>query len=671
MRMTIAQKLALGTASVLLLMTLSAGVAYYKITELNQSLTSVTDRAFPAVTACNDLLNGLNHSVASLRGYILLGSDPRQAEFFAGERLRAWETIEPAAAKLAGLYEQSDGEAKRQLVVVQSNLNLLRQSQQEVEELAHRTENIAAYQQLRSTAIPHVEQLIGLATAIMDADATADATDERRVLLRALADFRSSLGRSLASVQAFLIAGDARFKQEFETHWRVNQLAMSQIDTQSPLLSDAQRSDWDRARLLNTEVEPVLREIDREREKPDWNRASFLVESQTAPRAALIRTALEDLKRIANTQMLADRERLDAASAAVVVTLVTATLLALVVGATISILLSRKIVASVKQLVAAVQAVTSGDLTEQAVHVVSDDEIGQLTSGFNNMVQSLRGLLAEAATMSNEAATASHQIATSSQQQVASLNQTATSLNQITTAVEEFKSTMLEFSDRARAVQAAADETTKLSAGGRSLTQESASRIEQVRENSRAAGRSVLGLSEQMQRIGEITATVNEIAEQTKLLALNASIEAARAGDDGRGFAVVATQVRELANQSKQSAVRIESLISDAQRSMHEVAGKIEEGSHLSDGATGMVRQMTQSFEEIARAVEQTRDAMVQISTAAGEQELGISELASSITEIDSGSKESLAAAEQTQQSIFAIDQRIRALNLAVARFKT
>jgi methyl-accepting chemotaxis protein len=174
-----------------------------------------------------------------------------------------------------------------------------------------------------------------------------------------------------------------------------------------------------------------------------------------------------------------------------------------------------------------------------------------------------------------------------------------------------------------------------------------------------------------MQQIGEITATVNEIAEQTKLLALNASIEAARAGEEGRGFAVVATQVRELANQSKEAARRIELLIGNTQKSMQDVVAKIEDGSRLSSDSVESVQQMAQAFEEIASAIEQTRDAMSQINTGARQQEEGIAELVSSITEIDSGSRESVAAAEQTQKAIVAIDHRLQSLNTSIARFKT
>lgn len=332
--------------------------------------------------------------------------------------------------------------------------------------------------------------------------------------------------------------------------------------------------------------------------------------------------------------------------------------------------LGRVLTAPLVNMVYTTDAIARGDLTQPSL-IEGHDEVGRLAAAFNKMVSSLKAILIETKALTNEIATASNEIATGAQQQLASLNETATSLNEITTTAEEFKATMQEFADRSRAVQEAADDTARQSSDGRQLSKDSASRIGQVRSNAQTAGESVLSLSEQMQRIGEITASVNEVAEQTKLLALNASIEAARAGEDGRGFAVVATQVRELANQSKESANRIESLISETQKSMQDVVSRIEEGSRLSEDSVVSVKQMSSAFEQIADAIEQTNEAMSQINTGARQQEQGIAELVSSITEIDAGSKEAVAAAEQTQKSLVAINQRIQSLNETIGRFQT
>ncbi len=265
---------------------------------------------------------------------------------------------------------------------------------------------------------------------------------------------------------------------------------------------------------------------------------------------------------------------------------------------------------------------------------------------------------------------ASQEINAASQQQLTSLNESVASLNQISSTAEEFKATIQEFADRARSVQEAAGETAKQASEGRTLAQQSAERTDAVREGARAAGETVLQFTDQMQRITEITDTVNEIAGQTKLLALNASIEAARAGEEGKGFAVVATQVRELANQSKAAASNIASLLSDTQTSLQSVVDRIEQGSGQSDETATMVRTMADRFEGIVAAFDQTADAMTQIAGGAQQQEGSIAELVAGLTQIENASKETSASAEQTQKSITDIDQQIGTLNETMQKFK-
>lgn len=550
MKLTIGKKLALGFAAVILLMVISSAIAYYRITTLSDQVTTLVDNEFQTVRAVDEMLNGLNGTLAALRGYMLLGDDPGQAKFFQDERASSWNDIDTAMKRVRDAYEKTTDDGDRQnFRIVSDNLEPLREAQGKVEK-----------------------------------------------------------------------AAEESFESANET---------------------------------------------------DTAKAEYLKDTNAVDKANKIRTALRELKKKALARVSDDGDEMTATANTVKTTLIVATLIAIVIAGVVAVVISRKIVVGVRALLGRVEAVSEGDLTGDTTGVDSADEVGQLAAGFNKMVSSLRRLLSEARTMTGEVASSSSEIATGAQQQLSSLNQTATSLNEITTTAEEFKATMQEFADRARAVQEAADETTKRTGEGRTLTQESSARIEQVLANSKKAGESVLSLSQQMQRIGEITATVNEIAEQTKLLALNASIEAARAGEDGRGFAVVATQVRELANQSKESAARIESLISNTQKSMQDVANTTQEGSRLSEDSVESVRQMASAFKEIAEAIDQTREAMSQINTGAKQQEEGITELVSSITEIDSASKESVAAAEQTQKSIVAIDQRIQSLSKTVSRFKT
>lgn len=405
-------------------------------------------------------------------------------------------------------------------------------------------------------------------------------------------------------------------------------------------------------------------------ENRDLSEATTLMENFSVPKSREMRAATEELRDQASRRMNLSLEELERYRASAKWILLSSTILALILGSVVATKLTNSLSSTLRSLLSGVRMVAAGNLLQPELEVQTSDEVGDLTIGFNQMVSSLRSILRETGLTTKEISAASGQINTGAQQQLTSLNETAASLNEITTTAEEFKATMQEFADRAKAVHEAADETARRASEGLSLSRESTSRIEKVRENALSSASSVVHLAEQMQRIGEITASVNEIAEQTKLLALNASIEAARAGEEGRGFAVVAMQVRELANQSKDAAGRIEGLITQTQKSVQTVVTRIEEGGRLSDDSTNNVRSVSTAFEEIVKALDQTRQAMAQINTGARQQELGIAELVSSIVEIDAASKESVAAAEQTRQALQAIDSRLQTLDDLVSQFK-
>jgi methyl-accepting chemotaxis protein len=511
---------------------------------------------------------------------------------------------------------------------------------------------------------------------------TERMTAEAIPALRATNVMLISLNRSTSALRGYLLLGrDPAREREYTQEWESANADLESVMVRLKEFFEQSAEADDRVNFRTIqdtlpgflEAQAAIRNSVQpdEAQTREITRAVQLLEVESLPRVEKLRLSLEALRDSADERVGEERSNLMAAREVARWTIVGGTLSAIFLGCLIAWLLSRKFVAMVQDLVEGVQAIAAGDLTGSALPVRSNDEIGNLAQGFNQMVASLRTLLADAAGTSREVVVGTSEIASGAQQQLTSLNETSSSLNEITTTAEQFQAAMQEFADRANAVQEAANETSKQTTEGRALARESVDRIEQVRMNADATGESVLTLADQMQQISEITSSVNEIAEQTKLLALNASIEAARAGEEGRGFSVVATQVRELANQSKESAGRIEALIAETQKSMRDVVNKIEEGGRLSEDSSERVRQVTRAFENIAQAIEQTRDAMGQINTGARHQEQGITQLVSGITEIDNASKESLAAAEQTQKSIVAINQRIQSLNESIARFKT
>ncbi|MGE0606720.1 MAG: methyl-accepting chemotaxis protein [Pirellulales bacterium] len=619
-RLSTVKKVGLGFALLTLLLATAVLLTLWQVARMQTATDQLVNQSAPMAEASLRIINGVNYSVSQSRGWVLL-----KDEQFKTARAEAWSVwIEPSLSVLTSLVEKSNDTMQReQLKSVTAGLSEIKKLQQQIEDISNTDKNLPSYELLKTQTSPCADDILAALDAMLDEESKLEADAPRKKLLYDLAVFRGGFSKSATSLGEYVHSGSEPDRQQHQRHLQAMVQAFDQIEASADLFLGGQSKQWDKLKSRRADFELSASKVIELRQSDKWNVALAILRDNASPRTSQIRDTLEKL--ITDLQPKNDASRAGLVSMTAFLTSLEWSLL--IIGVIFSAGLATIIIRNV-----------------------------------NNSITSVLGSVQEVGTSSAE-------ISSGSQQQVASLNQTAASLNEITATAEEFKATMQEFADRARAVQEAAVETAQRSTEGRSLAQQSAARIEQVRMNSQAAGDSVLNLAEQMQRIGEITATVNEIAEQTKLLALNASIEAARAGEEGRGFAVVATQVRELANQSKDAAGRIESLIGSTQKSMQDVVVKIEEGGRLADQSTEIVRNMTDSFEKIAGAITQTTDAMSQITTGARQQEAGIAELVSSITEIDSASKESLAASEQTLRAIVSIDNQIKRLNDTMAAF--
>lgn len=638
MRLTTVRSVGIGFGILTLLLVCTICFTLIKVGSVQSTTDELVEKNAPITDATFRISSGLNESLANLRGYLLVGDkslkDARAANWVSN--------IEPASRNLQQLVSTAGGDIRarhdidsltrthhasltdeEKVALIVLKLDELKISQEKVERMIEQEESESSTTLMLGQATPLSTKIVTAITALIDEEAEMTASPERRVLLKYMADFRGSFSYALAALQGRLLSGDSQFEQTYQKYWAINQTAYDGIVNNESLLSETQKTNFADLGAALAEFEPLAKKLLSLESNSQASQATAVLSNEAMPVAELLQETLGSLLSDIAPRVVEKRQTLTSE-------ITTLTILlwgSLGIGLLVSVLVSSFIIRNVQ------------------------------TS------------IAEVAGVSQDVSAASSQIAAGAQEQVATLNETTASLNAISTTAEEFKATMQEFVDRSRAVREAADDTAQRTQEGGRLTQESAERIDQVQANAAAAGESVYQLSEQMQRIGEITATVNEIAEQTKLLALNASIEAARAGEDGRGFAVVATQVRELANQSKESSRRIEGLIGDAQKSMQNVVKRIEEGGRLSQQSAESVREMAHSFSQISEAIEQTRDAMAQINTGARQQEDGIVELVTSITQIDSGSKESLAAAEQTQNAIASIDGRIQSLNDLMEKF--
>lgn len=237
----------------------------------------------------------------------------------------------------------------------------------------------------------------------------------------------------------------------------------------------------------------------------------------------------------------------------------------ILVGIFFAVIIHRSITAPLEVFMRLVERIGQGDLTQRAA-TGRKDEIGDLGRSLDQMVKGLKEVASQTRLAAESVNTATAEILASTQQQAAATAEQAAAVQQANATMAEISQSGAQISERAKQVATAAEATSTASTSGLQSVRNTTSIMEGIREQAEAVAENVIALSEKTQAIGDIITTVNDISEQSHLLALNASIQAAAAGENGRSFSVVASEMKNLAAQSKQATVQVRAILGDIQK---------------------------------------------------------------------------------------------------------
>ncbi|MBZ8178747.1 methyl-accepting chemotaxis protein [Oscillatoria salina] len=249
----------------------------------------------------------------------------------------------------------------------------------------------------------------------------------------------------------------------------------------------------------------------------------------------------------------------------------------------------------------------------------------------------------------NAIATSSSEIASTIEQQERTSNQQAASVSETTTTVDELGASSRQSAEQAEAAANAAMQALHLTEGGSQAVDRSLERMSELKEKVGAIAEQILCLSEQTNQIGNISLLVSDLANQTNMLALNAAVEAVRAGEQGKGFGVVASEIRKLADQSKQSADKINTLVGDIQNAINSTVMVTDEGTKTVETGVEIARQTADAFAGVADAVNNMVLSNQQILLNIKQQASAIEQIVQAMNSINQGAQETASGISQTK----------------------
>ena len=668
-RFKISHKLWAATAFMLVILGVVSGTAVFNFSNIKGKVSEMVDVSQPLMLKVIELESRIDAASVAL-GFYLLSSEQRDQQAYENALISVNKILKELKA-----MPQVTGNP---------------QVKERVSRIALRVDKFAAYKDkmiplgksfaLNQPALtfaaekmnPYARTILNNLTQMLNSEEEEELTEERRTVMFEVARLRQTWMNLIISNRGFMAMRGKNekanldlyavgFKEEFDKFVK---------DFGSMLNFDEETAVEELQETIPLYLE-AMQELIKIHGGEKWRTDSYLMRTEIGPLVAEIR---KDIEVLVTTQRKAvESGSQDILSSVVAASGIVLTLLVIgvVLGFVGAWIVSRMIVNPINETVEAMHEIAAGegDLTKR-LQVKGNDEIADLSRGFNEIIDLVHNTIRNITDASGQLAAAAEQLSATSYSANENVVKEKHQLDQVATAMTEMASTAQEVAHNADSAATGTQQADQQAAEGRAIVSDTMSAINNLASEVESASSTIKQLEADTEQIGTVVEVIQGIAEQTNLLALNAAIEAARAGEQGRGFAVVADEVRSLATRTQQSTQEIQDMIERLQKGAQNAVSAMDSGREQATATVDKAAQADVSLNQISSSITEVSSMNMQIAEAVRQQGMVTEEVNTNIVTLSDVARETESGSQQISSASEELSNLAYQLQNIIGKFK-
>lgn len=642
--------------------------ALLSLSATEKDVVVISDDIQPAVLTATELQYHIERANSSL-GFYLLSKEQSHKDHY----LESLAKVDVALGKLQNQNMVNNHPLLAdQVSEIAGGVDKFKMYRDRVLKLAaSRDENLPGVRYAATNLSPLAQSMLNLTALMIQSEKEEDVTSKRRDLLSAIHEARYSLASIMNGLRAYLAFKSNSSLDEIKLYSERLDSNLTAIHADPELLTLDQADSLEQFEGSMGKFKQHLDELISIHSSEKWRMDSYLIRTEIGPLVNEIGKHVGKMVASLRDQASSTSQDLAQQVSGTIGLVFVLLVVGVLVGVSGAYFISRAIVAPLVETQSAMADIASGngDLTKR-IKVSGNDEIAQLANAFNLFAEKIQGIIKEVSGITDNVANASERMTVVTDETRKGADRQQQETDEVAIAVNEMAAAGQEVARNASAAAEAAHNADVAADNGRSVVGHTIEAIDSLAREVSEAGTVIDRVEKDSESIGGVLDVIKGIAEQTNLLALNAAIEAARAGEQGRGFAVVADEVRTLASRTQQSTAEIQTMIERLQSGTQDAVSVMDQSRQMAEATVGQAAKAGTSLEEINAAVTTIKDLNSQIACSAEEQSSVAEEINEKVVRISDITDQTAAGSQQSASASNELNQLAETLKVLVGQFK-